>query len=91
MLPAAVTRESSMSKAHLDNQHRNKDGEISGKHGNTPLSTLRKVYGRGFAAGYPDTEQLSAVLPNLNETALGQLRRDHQTGHLEHKIAVASK
>jgi hypothetical protein len=26
--------ESSMSKAGLDNQHRNKDGEISGKYGN---------------------------------------------------------
>jgi hypothetical protein len=52
---------------------------------------LRKFYGRGFAAGYPDTEQLSAVLPNLNETALSQLRRDHETGHLGHKIANASK
>ena len=80
-----------MSKAHLDIKHRNKDGEISGKHGNTPVSILRKVYGRSFAAGYPDTEMLSAVLPNLNETALSQLRRDHETGHLGHKIANASK
>jgi hypothetical protein len=79
-----------MSKAHLDKRHR-KDGEISGKHGNTPLSTLRKVYGRGFAAGYADTEKLSDVLPNLNETALSQLLRDHETGHLGHKIANASK
>ena len=80
-----------MSKAHLDNQHRNKDGEISGKHGNTPLGTLRKVYGRGFAAGYPDTEKLSDVLAQLNETALSQLRRDYETGHIEHKIAKALK
>ena len=29
------TIESSMSTAGLDNRHRNKDGEISGKHGNT--------------------------------------------------------
>ena len=91
MLPAAVTMESGMSKAHLDIKHRNKDGEISGKHGSTPVSILRKVYGRGFAAGYPDAEMLSAVLPNLNETALSQLRRDHETGHLGHKIANASK
>jgi hypothetical protein len=27
--------ESSMSKAGLDNRHRNRDGEISHKHGNT--------------------------------------------------------
>jgi hypothetical protein len=39
--------ESSMSKAGLDNRHRNKDGEISGKHGNTPVRTLRKLYGQG--------------------------------------------
>jgi hypothetical protein len=50
---------------------------------------LRKVYGQSFAAGYPETEKLSEVL--LNETSLSQLRRDHETGHLEHKIATASK
>jgi hypothetical protein len=85
------TRESSMSKAGLDNRHRNKDGEISHKHGNTLVRTLRKIYGQGFAAGYPETEKLSDVLAQLNETSLSQLRRDHETGHLEHKIANASK
>jgi hypothetical protein len=89
MLPAVGTRESSMSKAGLDNRHRNKDGEISHKHGNTLVSTLRKIYGPGFAAGYPPTEKLSDVLAHLNETSLSQLRRDHETGHLEHKIAHA--
>ena len=29
-----------MSKAGLDNRHRNKDGEISGKHGNTLIRTF---------------------------------------------------
>jgi len=55
------------------------------------IRTLRKIYGQSFAAGYPDTEKLSEVLLKLNETSLGQLRRDHETGHLEHKIANASK
>jgi hypothetical protein len=91
MLSAAGTRGSSMSKANLDNRHRNKDGEISGKHGNTLIRTLRKIYGQNFAAGYPETEKLSEVLLKLNETSLSQLRRDHQTGHLEHKIASVSK
>ena len=91
MLLVAGTMESSMSKAGLDNRHRNKDGDISGKHGNTLIRTLRKIYGQSFAAGYPDTEKLSEVLLKLNETSLGQLRRDHETGHLEHKIANASK
>jgi len=91
MLSAAGTTESSMSKVSLDNRHRNKDGEISGKHGNTLIRTLRKVYGQSFAFGYPETEKLSEVLLKLNETSLSQLRRDHETGHLEHKIARASK
>ena len=91
MLSATGTKESSMSKAGLDNRHRNKDGEISGKHGNTLIRTLRKIYGQSFAAGYPDTDKLSEVLLKLNETSLSQLRRDHETGHLEHKIASASK
>lgn len=50
MLSAAGTMESSMSKAGLDNRHCNKDGEITGKHGNTLIRTLRKVYGQSFAA-----------------------------------------
>lgn len=91
MLSAAGTMENTMSNAGLDNRHRNSDGEISYKHGKTPICTLRKVYGQSFAAGYPETEKLSAVLLKLNETSLSQLRRDYETGHLEHKIAKTSK
>jgi hypothetical protein len=91
MLLLAGIMESSMSKAGLDNRHRNHDGEIGHKHGNTLIRTLRKIYGQSFAAGYPDTEKLSDVLPQLNETSLSQLRRDHETGHLQHKIENASK
>lgn len=80
-----------MSKAGLDNRHRNKDGEIGHKHGDTLIRTLRKIYGQSFAAGYPETEKLGEVLQHLNETSLSQLRRDHQTGHLGHKIDNASK
>jgi hypothetical protein len=80
-----------MSKAGLDNRQRNHDGEISHKHGNTLVGSLRKIYGQGFAAGYPATEKLSEILSHLNETSLSQLRRDHDTGHLDHKIANASK
>ena len=79
-------------KVHgLDGRHRDKDGAISKKHGNTLVRTLRKIYGQGFAAGYPETATLGEVLQHLNETALSQLRRDHDTGHLGHKISKASK
>jgi hypothetical protein len=83
--------ERSMSKTGLDHRHRDKDGEISHKHGNTLVRTLRRIYGPGFAAGYPETETLTGVLHQLNETSLSQLRRDHETGHLDHKIVKASK
>jgi hypothetical protein len=91
MLLAAGTMESTMSKAGLENRHRNKDGEISHKHGNTLIRTLRKVYGQSFAAGYPETEKLGEVIHQLNATSVSQLRLDHETGHLEHKIAHALK
>jgi hypothetical protein len=45
-------RESSMSKPGLDGRHRDKNGEISSRYGNTLVRTLRKIYGQGFAAGY---------------------------------------
>jgi len=80
-----------MKEPGLDGRHRDKDGEIGRKHGNTLVGTLRRIYGKSFAAGYSDTEKLSEVLSHLNETSLSQLRRDHSTGHLEHKISQASK
>ena len=80
-----------MSKAGLNIRHRNKDREISGKHGNTPVRTLRKICGQGFAAGYPETAQLSEVMLQLNEASLSQLCRDHETHHLKHKLAHVSE
>ena len=68
------------------NRHRDKSGEICKKHGNTLVSTLRGVYGAGFAAGQPPTATLSDVLENLNETSLGQLVHDHKNGKLDQKI-----
>ena len=57
-------------KAGLNNRHRNHDGEISHKHGNTLIGTLRKIYGQNFAAGYPATEKLSEILVQLNELSI---------------------
>jgi hypothetical protein len=79
-----------MKEPGLDGRHRDKDGAISKKHGNTLIGTLRKIYGQSFAAGHPQTATLSEVLLQLNETSLSQLRRDHETGHLEKKISKAS-
>ena len=80
-----------MKETGLDGRHRDRDGAISKKHGNTLIGTLRKVYGQSFAAGHPATAQLGEVLLKLNETSLSQLRRDHETGHLDKKISKASQ
>jgi hypothetical protein len=57
----------------LDGRHRDKDGEISKKHGNTLISTLRQTYGANFAKGEPADAKLSDVLHRLDETSLRQL------------------
>ena len=62
----------------LDKRHRDKNGEISRKHGNTLLSTLRKTYGASFAHGFPDNAKLSEVLEKLDEASLSKLIRDHR-------------
>jgi hypothetical protein len=46
--------EESHERAGLDHRHRDKNGEISRKHGNTLVRTLRKLYGAGFAPGCSD-------------------------------------
>lgn len=80
-----------MKEPGLHNRHRDKNGQIGRMHGNTLVGTLRKIYGQTFAAGHSETAKLSDVLDQLNETSLSQLHRDHDTKHLEHKIAQASK
>jgi hypothetical protein len=80
-----------MEQPGLDQRHRDKNGEISKKHGNTLVRTLRKIYGTTFAAGQPETAKLSDVLQQLNDTSLGQLIHDHKNGHLEKRIKGAEK
>jgi hypothetical protein len=48
-----------MSKPNLDGRHRNKDGEISSKHGNTLVGTLRKIYGRVLLPVIPKPPRLA--------------------------------
>ncbi|WP_112383138.1 MULTISPECIES: hypothetical protein [Sphingomonas] len=78
-----------MQQPGLHNRHRNKDGEISRKHGNTLVSTLRKIYGPSFAPDARPGETLSEVLAELDEPSLTSLVHDHQRGALEGKIAAA--
>jgi hypothetical protein len=75
-----------MEQPGLDQRHRDKNGEIARKHGNTLIGTLRKIYGRGFAPGCGDHEKLSDVLRRINEHSLSLLVRDHHDAELDGKI-----
>lgn len=76
-----------MHQPGLDDRHRDKDGEISRKHGNTLVRTLRRIYGPNFASGFAATDNLAHVLNTApTHPSLSQLRRDHVAGTLSAKI-----
>ncbi len=75
-----------MKEPGLDHRHRDKDGEISRKHGNTEIKTLRKIYGEHFARGFPLNAKLSHILVDLDQPSRTKLVHDHEAGALEEKI-----
>ena len=62
----------------VDARYRDKDGEISRKHGNSLIGRLRVSYGSGFAQGCADGEKLSDVLAKLDERSFSKLVRDYE-------------
>jgi len=54
----------------IDTRHRDKTGEISRKHGNTLIRTLRKTYGQNFAGVCGNKRKLGDVLHKLDELSL---------------------
>jgi hypothetical protein len=67
----------------LEVRHRDENGEIDRKHGNTLIRTLPKTYGPLFAKGCADDEKRSDVLHKLDEPSLSHPIRDHGAGYLE--------
>jgi hypothetical protein len=65
-----------MKEPGLDGRHRDKNGRIGQKHGNTLIGTLRQTYGGGFAPGFGDNEKLSKVLHKIDERSLSKLVTD---------------
>ena len=57
----------------LDGRHRDADGRISEKHGNTLVGTLRQTYGPGFGAGTRSDAKLSTLLQKEGAPSLSQL------------------
>jgi hypothetical protein len=60
----------------LDHRHRDANGRISRKHGNTQIATLRQTYGQSFAPGQPPAAKLSQVLHLMDEPSLSKLCHD---------------
>ena len=67
----------------IDTRHRDKTGEISRKHGNTLIRTLRKTYGESFAGSCGNKKKLDDVLNKLDEPSPTRLIHDHEAGHLD--------
>ena len=67
-------------------RHRDKNGELSKKHGNTLVSTLRKIYGESFARGFSGHTKLSEVLGEMDDHSLTQLVHDHEAGTLHERL-----
>ena len=62
-----------MKQPGLDDRHRDADGQIRRKSGNTLVRTLREDYGPGFAQGYRSDAQLSTVLRKEGASSLSRL------------------
>jgi hypothetical protein len=71
-----------MNPIRLIDPHNDRNAELSRKHGNALIGSLRKAYG-SFAPHRADNERLSDVLHKLDAASLSQLIRDHKAGKLE--------
>jgi uncharacterized protein (DUF4415 family) len=62
-----------MKQPGLDGRHRDKDGQISTKHGNTEVKTVRKTYGDDVAKGTRGDAKLTTVLKTTGKSSLTKL------------------
>ena len=56
----------------LDGRHRDANGEIDRKHGNTLIGTLRQTYGDDFAQGRRSDMKLETLLRETGAPSLSQ-------------------
>jgi hypothetical protein len=63
----------------LDGRHRDRDGRIDEKRGDTLVRTLRKEYGEGFLRDWRGDAKLSTVREGT-DMSLTELVRQHRRG-----------
>lgn len=61
----------------LDGRHRDLNGRISEKHGNTRVDTLRETYGDNFAQGIRGDAHLNTLLERTESDSLSNFLRNH--------------
>jgi hypothetical protein len=88
-IPCIQEKEEIMDLPALHSRHRDRNGELSKKHGNTLVRTLRKIYGRHFAEGCSPEETLNEVLQKLDEPSLSRLVHEHEHHRLYQLIEQA--
>jgi hypothetical protein len=59
----------------LDGRHRDADGRIERKHGNTLVGTLRETYGASFAPDFRSDAKLSTVLQRTGHSSLAHFMK----------------
>jgi hypothetical protein len=67
-----------MKEPGLDSRHRDKDGEIERKKGNTRVDTLRKTYGDDFLPYWRGDAHLETVLEEEGADSLSELVKDYR-------------
>ena len=63
----------------LDGRHRDRDGRIDEKRGDTLVRTLRKEYGEDFLSGRRSNAKLSTIREQTG-MSLTEMVRQHQRG-----------
>ncbi len=61
----------------LDGRHRDEDGRISEKHGNTLVGTLRETYGADFLPGVRKDAKLETIRERTGKS-LSELVKGHK-------------
>lgn len=61
----------------LDGRHRDSNGEIHRKMGNTQIGSLRETYGESFAAGRRSDMKLENLLKETGAKSLTDFRKNY--------------
>ncbi len=62
----------------IDGRHRDDDGEIRRKNGNTQIGTLRDTYGPNFAPGFRSDTKLENLLDRTGTKSLSDFRKKNK-------------